>query len=429
MVPRQTFSFTSSPGSKEKAKQDPSKEKTQMSSTLLLVAGALMRVGFLLFGQYQDANMEVKYTDIDYLVFSDAAGYVWNGGSPYVRETYRYTPLLSWLLLPNNIFEDFGKWLFITCDLITGLIILQLLEMAMVKGWKKTVLGSIWILNPMVATISTRGSSESVLTVFVMLFVYNLLKRNVMTCAVFAGIAVHFKIYPVIYIPTAIIFLLPVHSIKQVWRSPGVVFEDSVITFVFCTIVTFVTLGSIMYIINGYEFLEHSYLYHFIRSDHRHNFSIYNVSLYFTSALSQIPSADFTRLAFIPQLLLSAVIVPLALTKKSLCDTFLIQTLTFVTFNKVVTSQYFIWFLIFLPLYLRNSSLLSLNKSKGIVALLLWISSQATWLFFAYKLEFLGESTFFPQLLLSSVGFFFVNIYILGLFIDDTTSKHNSSGI
>lgn len=409
-------------------------EKRNLTLYLILASTAL-RIGFFLFGLYQDATMEVPYTDIDYLVFSDAAKYVYNGQSPYARETYRYTPLLAWMLIPNawgGVFYSFGKAIFVISDLITGVLILKILDLVQIPQTKKLILASIWLLNPMVITISTRGSSESVLTVFIMTFVYFLIKKKVVLSGIFAGLAVHFKIYPIIYIPTAIVYLSGPAIGKTIAQRFISFFNKKSITFTITSAFSFISLGALMYQIYGHEFLEHSYLYHISRLDHRHNFSVYNIALYFSSAMERTGSKtsfDFTSLAFIPQLSISAIIIPLVFSSESITKTSFLQTLTFVTFNKVMTSQYFIWFLIFLPFYLKSSTLLNTNKWKGIFCLLLWIVSQGSWLYFAYKLEFLGESTFYPGLLFSSSFFFLSNIYILGVFIDDFSNQNSIDGI
>lgn len=150
----------------------------------VIVLAIILRIGFFLFGLYQDEYMPVKYTDIDYLVFSDASHYVCQGQSPYLRETYRYTPILAMMLLPNNwgpIWYSFGKVLFMIGDLVTGVLIAKLLsrEKNLSKSKsKRLILSSLWLLNPMVITISTRGSSESILTVLIMLSLYCLIESK-----------------------------------------------------------------------------------------------------------------------------------------------------------------------------------------------------------------------------------------------------------
>ena len=61
--------------------------------------------------------------------------------------------------------------------------------------------------------------------------------------------------------------------------------------------------------------------------------------LYLNSSPSAESSLHLESLAFLPQILLSAIIIPLALAKRDLASTMLAQTFAFVTFNKVCTSQ------------------------------------------------------------------------------------------
>lgn len=168
----------------------------------------------------------------------------------------------------------------------------------------------------------------------------------------------------------------------------------------------------------GTPFLVHTYFHHVTRIDHRHNFSPYNILLYLNSALPSTAAIKIESVAFFPQILLSTILIPLVLAKKDLATSMMAQTFAFVTFNKVCTSQYFLWYMVFLPLYLPNSAFLKSPK-LGVTALGLWVVSQAAWLQQGFQLEFLGYSTFFPGLFASSVGFFLVNCWILGVIIGD----------
>jgi phosphatidylinositol glycan class M len=61
---------------------------------LLWGAAVGLRLLLTLYSVWHDAVSEVKYTDVDYSVYMDAAREVAAGRSPYDRATYRYTPLL-----------------------------------------------------------------------------------------------------------------------------------------------------------------------------------------------------------------------------------------------------------------------------------------------------------------------------------------------
>ena len=97
---------------------------------ILLAVSLLFRLCLLLYGEWQDRNFAVKFTDVDYHVFSDAAKLVVEGLSPYQRPTYRYTPIISLLLTPNHyLFYSFGKLIFIACDVLTGWLIYKILAL------------------------------------------------------------------------------------------------------------------------------------------------------------------------------------------------------------------------------------------------------------------------------------------------------------
>ncbi|KAL9107909.1 MAG: hypothetical protein Q9227_007231 [Pyrenula ochraceoflavens] len=402
-------------------KPPPITKKLLTSRASLFSAAISLRFVLLIYGLYQDAHSALKYTDIDYYVFTDAARYVAYGRSPYFRDTYRYTPLLAWTLIPTTWggwWFSFGKALFASADIVAGWMILELLRRRGIAETSAMKYSCAWLLNPMVANISTRGSSEGLLCMLVMGMLWAKEYGRIALAGTLLGLSVHFKIYPFIY-GASIIWSLETKAPTRpgagiIERISNFLNEDRLI-FLLTSLGTFSALNLAMYSMYQLPFIEHTYLYHLIRTDHRHNFSPYNILLYQSSANN---SHGIESLAFFPQLFLSVIAIPFALAKKDLASTLLAQTIAFVTFNKVCTSQYFLWYLVFLPLYLPTSYMVK-QPSKGIAALLAWIAGQAVWLQQGYQLEFLGQSTFVPGLWLSSLVFFGVNVVILGSIILD----------
>ncbi len=164
-----------------------------------------VRLALLLWGELQDRYFTVKYTDVDYLVFSDAARFMASGSSPYLRLTYRYSPLLAALLTPNVILgEWWGKALFAACDCAVGIMIIRLLK----RHALVLPLACTWLLNPIVVNVSTRGNAEGFVAIWAVASLYAFERRRYTAAAVLLGIATHIKIYPVVYgIPMALSLL------------------------------------------------------------------------------------------------------------------------------------------------------------------------------------------------------------------------------
>lgn len=136
-------------------------------------------------------------------------------GSPYDRPTYRYTPLLAVLLTPNvAIHPAFGKALFSACDLVIGYLLYLLFPTAGKRGSLSATkwVAGLWLLNPFPLNIATRGSSESVLGAIILLSLHyfcrmprvrsgsgNILSRFEIVGSILLGLAVHVKIYPVVF--------------------------------------------------------------------------------------------------------------------------------------------------------------------------------------------------------------------------------------
>ncbi|EGG01354.1 family 50 glycosyltransferase [Melampsora larici-populina 98AG31] len=381
-----------------------------------LLPSFLLRLILIVYSVYHDRNHKLKYTDVDYQVYSDAAKFILSSsssriGSPYDRDTYRYTPLLAILLLPNHLLHPlWGKVLFSLSDLVIGLI-LYLLIRSKKSSHSILIINSLWLLNPIVANISTRGSSESILGVLVISTLYFFERKRFITSAILLGLAVHFKIYPFIY-GASIWSHLGSHSNVTSFGYRWVSINQPQFQFVFIAIGTLFGSSALMYLIWGDEYLQNSYLYHLNRLDHRHNFSPYFYQIYLnffnSNPIYVLRFLSNPLISFLPQISLSLGLGFL-FGSIDLRFAWFIQTLGFVGFNKVVTSQYFLWYLWFIPLILDR---IHLSRSRLIFMVSSWIITQALWLNQAYQLEFMGKSVF-RELWMFSLFFFICNSWIL----------------
>eukprot|EP00890_Picochlorum_soloecismus_P005392 jgi/Picsp_1/5854/NSC_03213-R1_gpi mannosyltransferase 1 len=410
----------------------------------VLLGAFVLRIALIGYGKWQDEMMDVNYTDIDYAVYSDAAGFMNQGLSPYERATYRYTPLLAGILLPNCVMAEYGKVLFSAGDVLAASMMLVELSRRGVKSARvRCLCVSLWLFSPFTATISTRGNGEALVTCM-MLGVVGLLERGrIVWAAVLYGISVHWRVYPIIYSLSVLLYLgsrcnrqptgesgvrrkrggqtartiaglgLKVdqpHAINSTVRR---VISWNGVVFGLCSGSVFMALGVVMYWMYGYTFVEETYLYHLTRIDPRHNFSPYFYPAYLDAGKdpSVLVTGDIGTVFSIVSGVLQ-VYLAFSFGSVDLAGAFMLQTMAFVAFNKVSTAQYFVWYLAWLPITLPMFLRIESRKNVLIRDVLIWSLGLGHWLAWAYLLEFQGHAVYFA-VWLASILFLLAHVNLL----------------
>lgn len=437
-----------------------------------LVISLVIRLVLIVYGEIQDNISEVPYTDVDYRVVTDGSRHIYNGKSPFNRHTYRYTPLLAIFLLPNiYLHQCFGKILFALFDLAIAVIIkfiildeyfLQIANQSSSieenkariekkfnsKGSKVKLLNTtrkdirlngssdkfkiermanfaamIWLYNPLTMVIATRGNGDAITSALVLISIYYLLKvqegvnekENAIKCGIFHGLAIHFRLYPIFFSLAYFLYMSDskhnCSSIINCFLKPN----RKQIYFIITVMKVLIFLTGIFYLLYDYKFLYESTLYHFVRKDTRHNFSLYFYLQYLSSSARVNILEKF--LTVTPQLVLIILIsFHFSKTRQTIQFGLFLIAFIMVTYNPVITSQYFVWFLSLFPLTVNNFRGLSFKQIFMLPTL--WFCGQGMWLMCAYFLEFKGINSF-DFIWLASAIFFIINVVILQILIEN----------
>lgn len=364
------------------------------------------RLILLIYGEWQDRYFEVKFTDIDYYVFTDGASFVVNGSSPFKRHTYRYTPFLAYLLIPNICLHPlWGKLLFSFFDVYTSYLIYEISKIRL-NNLSSLCCALLWLYNPLPAVVSTRGNAESIMSCLILLTIKFLQNNKIFYAGLVFGFSVHFKLYPIIYSLSIYLTLSDKSGKNGIKKISYLLPNKKHFTFIGGSSITFILPTFLAFKMYKMEYIDAAFLYHLTRKDIRHNFSPFFYLLYL---IDEENYSWLPFLTFLPQMVLLIFSSLTFSNKKNLSFCIFIQTVIFVTLNKVCTSQYFLWYFCLMPIIIP---FLNISVRKGLLLFLSWVFGQALWLFFAFQLEFKGINSFL-FLWLSSIIFYLINFWVI----------------
>lgn len=369
----------------------------QKSVEELLLFGYLIRLIAVIYSILHDETVShIKYTDIDYHVFTNGSIALVDGKSPYRDIEFRYSPLVALFFSPNTLNPHVGKFMLITADILCGHLQYRLNIYQGTHRLNSKLYLIIWLFNPLTIGISSRGSFEPIITLLILTSLYCLINNIYVLAGLVYGLSIHLKLYPIIYAVALYLYLIQkrpyliVQSKLTYWLktfSPN----SSHLKFFISTGVSIVLSCYGSYSFYGKDYIEQSFIYHLRRKDLQHNFSAY---FYLFKKFPNYQD-ELSVSAFSAQLIGISVITAIfssfdtnrRIKLRKLTFSLFAVTFIFVSLNKVCTSQYFNWYLIFLPLILES---LNLGACKLCLIILAWTSTQSVWLLFAYLYEYQG---------------------------------------
>ena len=209
------------------------------------LAGAALRIALVAYSALHDLYITPPFTDIDYHVALSGAQQLAAGKSPFDAATYRYSPALAYIMLPSlMVHQSIGKVIFSAADLACAAVIDAVAARIGVKAGEQQWIHAAWLLNPMIAVLSARGSSDALLVALPVLVLLYLMvvgsKSSISSLALIGcihGLAIHLKIVPVIFAPSVVM---------HIWNGASS-FRAFVVQSAFYGLAMLTTLASITY--------------------------------------------------------------------------------------------------------------------------------------------------------------------------------------